>query len=205
MVLSRVACSLRGALLFWGVPARAADPAPNVRLTWSAPATCPTEAAVRDRVASLLERGAEVDARAEVTEVGAAFKLALNLQTGSTEGERTLEADSCSVLAESAAVIVAMSAVARSVPREPVPLAPEERHDVEAASAKESRAPIRVFRVFPYGALDVGTLPKGAVGAGIGAAVTWARGPTLAVLGAAWAAENGALAEDAGQGAHFQL
>jgi hypothetical protein len=97
-------------------------------VVWRAPPGCPTEAAVRDRVATLLA-GAEVTAGAAVeltveTRADGRWRLHAVLHGPSGVGERTLDADTCDALAETAALLTAIAAqpsLAGTVPPPPPP------------------------------------------------------------------------------------
>ncbi|MCB9601351.1 MAG: hypothetical protein H6720_13590 [Sandaracinus sp.] len=77
--------------------------------TWSAPEECPSEAMLRGEVERLL--GGPIgddtpDVRARVSRRGESWRLRLRV---GTEGERRLEARTCSLLAEATALIVALA------------------------------------------------------------------------------------------------
>jgi hypothetical protein len=86
--------------------------APEV--VWRAPPGCPTEAAVRDRVASLLAgtdgmAGAAVELTVEAR-VDGRWRLHAVWHGRTGEGERVLDADDCDALAEAAALLTAIAA-----------------------------------------------------------------------------------------------
>jgi hypothetical protein len=90
-------------------PAQTAAAAQGVTVDWRAPAECPDPSFVRDEIARLLAGSSaasvRVDARADVTRAGSAWRV--RLATGG--GERTLEASSCRALAEATALILALA------------------------------------------------------------------------------------------------
>ena len=83
-------------------------------LTWDAPRGCPDASFVRFRIEQLL-RGPKaaptaVLARATIEGAGeAALRLTLTLRTGDVEETRTIDAASCSALAEASAVVIALA------------------------------------------------------------------------------------------------
>lgn len=105
----------------------AATPA-AAEVTWLAPPGCPTEAAVRSRVAALLAgtegmAGAAVELRVEAL-AERRWRLHASLHGRSGDGERTLDADDCDELAEAAALLTAIAAqpsLAGGVPPPPDP------------------------------------------------------------------------------------
>lgn len=143
-VLSRVRRSsltllgLLFAISLWTSGARALE------LTWTAPAACPSQADVKQRIDTLLEapgKPATSDAQsasasAKLTSTRSGFKLVLTLHGEGIEGTRTLSGDDCAELAETAAFLIAV-AIDPSLPGaappspepaptpEPPPVAPE--------------------------------------------------------------------------------
>lgn len=90
----------------------AAAPRPRLELTWDAPAGCPDEKGVRDRVDALAPptAGAESVLRAEarITRTNGRFRMTLVVGDRSGSGERTLDSDSCEDLAGAAAVALGL-------------------------------------------------------------------------------------------------
>ena len=86
-------------------PARA-QPAPTVDLQWTAPAGCPQQSDVRERVKKLSGTSASTHAlRAEgsITQtVDGRFHLKLLVRSGGLVGERHIESSSCETLAGAA-------------------------------------------------------------------------------------------------------
>lgn len=110
------------AALGWLAPSSAhADE--GVDVTWSAPEGCPSSADLQRRVTARLPDDATVHARGRVEKRGGRYRLALDIATSSSRGERALEASTCEALASSAAVVIAMS------------VAPASARDDEAAAA----------------------------------------------------------------------
>ena len=124
--------------------------APEV--VWQAPPGCPTEAAVRDRVAALLAgtegiAGAAVELQVEALADGR-WRLHASLRGPSGDGERTLDADNCDALAEAAALLSALAAqpsLAGTVPPPSatgtVPPPPVDRLQGEPPRAAEREPP----------------------------------------------------------------
>lgn len=118
-----VACGVLG----WLTPLRAhADE--GVDVAWSAPDGCPSSADLQRRVSTRLPDDAAVRARGRVEKRGGRYRLALDIATASSRGERALEASTCEALASSAAVVIAMS------------VAPASARDDEAATAAAASA-----------------------------------------------------------------
>jgi hypothetical protein len=149
-----------------------------------------------------------VDAEASITEVAGRLRLVLHVKNGQSVGERILEGDSCADLAESAAVILAMSGTAATLGApSPVPLPPP------PLTARPAEPPQRValapaaswFRASAVAAFDAGTLPAPAYGGGIALAAL--PGPRLALglAGAVWAGDQGTAPNLSPQGAMFNL
>lgn len=96
------------ALLAFRAPAHADESA----IRWEAPAGCPAAEVFRARVVENLgrePREGEVDARAVVAKKGARWRVDMTVKTAAGEGVRELEAASCQELAESAALILALT------------------------------------------------------------------------------------------------
>jgi hypothetical protein len=97
-----------GAVL-WADPLRAAQP---LDLSWQAPAGCPQESAVRERLRALvpsamLESG-RLKAEGTITRLDKRFRLKLVLHLGDLSGERSIDSDSCSDLAGAAVVALGL-------------------------------------------------------------------------------------------------
>ncbi len=184
----------------------------HVVTQWVAPAGCPDEAAVRGRVQALVPDGTEVRASGTVTQVAGGFRLVLRVEGGASPGERRLEGTSCAVLAESAAVILAMSATPPVVPPPAVPVPSVQLPPVTVSPVAERERPAPPadpapgrFRLAVLGRGDVGTLPSPAFGAGV--AVGWSpvRRVLLEASGTLWTDRAGTLPSSHAQGAEFAL
>ena len=170
------------ATLFAAVLASAQGTAPSIDLTWSAPAGCPSRAAVLAEIQTILEGSIAtahpVDARAAVTRTGARWHVELAIRSDQGSGERTLDADSCAELGSAVALIVALAVdpTRRPPPKEPTP----ETVDAAAPSvAPPPPPPPRTedepadgprLAVGAAGLADFGALPS----AGVGGAVSLA-------------------------------
>ena len=89
---------------------------PELELQWTAPPPCPDEGSVRGRIEQLLRRPlgsvADLDplrVRATVRTEGEGWTMALTLGTAAGERTRTLAGPSCDTLAETAALLAAIS------------------------------------------------------------------------------------------------
>ncbi|MCA9711330.1 MAG: hypothetical protein KDK70_36160, partial [Myxococcales bacterium] len=120
-----------------------AAPSGEASVSWEVPerAGCPDGAAVRRRIEALLRRAlvdGEVHVEGTVQHAADGFTLRLRVRSGEVVDERTLEAERCEALAETAALVAAVMVdpeVAESlrvpepevpVPDEPEPEPPEE-------------------------------------------------------------------------------
>jgi hypothetical protein len=103
---------LRICLAFcWAASARGVA-ASDLAIQWSAPADCPDRAEIVSRVESELGDAAQakVTAKAVVTRTADLYRAELRIQTPTGYGERTLENTRCEILAESVALVIALSA-----------------------------------------------------------------------------------------------
>ncbi|MEJ7732636.1 MAG: hypothetical protein WKG00_25965 [Polyangiaceae bacterium] len=114
-----IAAALAGALILAGTVAASAQPASTddpIELRWSAPSACPDAAGVRAEMDRLLggkpsaASGKRLRASAEVfaSEAGG-WRLKLHTESDGAAGERSLRDDSCTALADTAALILAMA------------------------------------------------------------------------------------------------
>lgn len=109
-VMSLAALLLLAARVHAGPQAHA-----EVELSWQAPEACPAEEVVLERVQGLLGRplaAAEepaVRVTATVTETPAGLELSLRTQTEEGTGERRMSGQTCEVLVDAAALVVAMA------------------------------------------------------------------------------------------------
>lgn len=81
-------------------------------MRWRAPAGCPQREAVYEQLRSLVPdaalQGGELTAEGTITRVGRRFRLKLTVRFDETQGERTIDADSCRDLAGAAAVALGL-------------------------------------------------------------------------------------------------
>jgi hypothetical protein len=101
-----VGLAVAGAVLAFAPAARAQ---PLVQLRWSAPAECPTQAAVAAEVSALLAQAADapkVSAAATVTRAGALYRLRVEL---AHHAAREVTSASCLTVAHAAALMVAIA------------------------------------------------------------------------------------------------
>jgi len=168
-----------------------ATEAGTVDITWTAPADCPTASDLDASIRALLGRAPrlsdgrnlDVKARAEQKR-DRAWTATIETRLGTTAGSRTLAAESCRAAADATALIVALMidprAVAQHVaaaPTPPVPAAGAARATSVPTPPRDaftSGAPARPPRsalvtglsLGPTIAVDAGTLPRLAYGAG---------------------------------------
>jgi hypothetical protein len=130
--------------------------ASDLIIQWSAPPACPDQAWVASRVQQLLDGTprAELRASVEVTQHAANFSARIRLTSSEELGERVLESKRCELLADSVALVVALSAA---------PPATTER-----TSATRPRARGRDWSVAAsaHASAATGLLPELALGAG---------------------------------------
>lgn len=173
---------------------------------WQAPAGCPDQRAVEQRVTTLLGRTPdEHELRAVgVVHAGPPWRLELETTIGGRRQQRTLEADDCRAVAEAAALVLAVSvdpmgtAIASAVPleREDDPVVPEaspvEVSRAAAASTVRGSPPAATrARARPQLSLRVGAggesgaIPGGTGGGRLGLVLAAERG-FLALEGSYW-------------------
>jgi hypothetical protein len=150
-----------------------------VDLSWTAPAQCPDQIEVLQRAARLLGRPAEtqdgerLSVEGVVTQTDAGFHLELRSQMAAGVTERSMADADCQVLADVAAVVIAvaidpLAALNEAPPREqepkPAPEAPPEPEDGDDKAPKQTpTGPQGLLRA--SGLVGVGALPR--VGAGL--------------------------------------
>lgn len=156
-----------------------------VSLAWNAPAGCPSGDAVLADVKAILGGPTphRVTARADVTQVGPEhWSVHVATDVDGTQGERTLDADSCASLAKATALILAwavdpVKARAAMAAKPPEPAAPP---PAPAAASAAEEIPAAPSSPLPLAAVvavsgmgDVGTLQSlgGAVQLVLGALV----------------------------------
>jgi hypothetical protein len=155
-----------------------------VSVAWNAPAECPTGDAVLADVKAILGGPTphRVTARADVTQLGPEhWSVHVSTDVDGTQGERTLEADSCTSLAKATALILAWAvdpvkaraalAARQAAPPPPPPPAPTPEPERTPAPATSPLPLAAVVAMSGMG--DVGTLqsPGGGVQLALGALV----------------------------------
>jgi hypothetical protein len=190
------------------VPRRAS--ASDVVVQWSAPAGCPSGDDVTARVVALALPHGALDAEVAVTESGGRFDARLRVKSrGATVGERILRADSCEELAESAAVVLAMSVAALAEPPPAPALSAGPVESARPAVSPPASAPHpsrdALLRVSPLGATDVGTLPNAVGGGGLSLSLAPGHGVAFGVAASLFAGANAYAAKAPAEGASFSL
>jgi hypothetical protein len=141
-------------------------------VSWEAPATCPTEAAVRGAVRQWLPTEGGVDLRtihvvARVTAQAPGFVLDLSFESKSGRGHETLVAVRCETLADIVALKVALAAD---------PVATLESTASEPSEPKRLRKPAPEptrYGIRLTGGAGFGPLPGVGASAGMAASVIW--------------------------------
>ena len=111
---SRAGSAVAGFSLLLGTGASLAQGALPVQLRWQAPAACPQEAQVKQKLSDLLRPGAadaafsRLRAEGKIEAIGDRFRLTLTVHYDLVNGTRTVEAGSCGDLAGVAAVTLAL-------------------------------------------------------------------------------------------------
>ena len=170
-------------------PALARAQAGTVEIAWTAPADCPTapdvEASIRDllgRPPHLSDgRNLEVKARAE-RKHDRWWSGTIETRLGTTTGSRTIATESCRAIADATALIVALmidpeAVAARASPPAASPPPPDARAVMRATPAATKTAVSSAMSpphpglaprlsLGPTIAVDMGTLPRPAYGAG---------------------------------------
>jgi hypothetical protein len=164
-----------------------------IDLQWDAPPECPQARDVAERISAL---GVAADANAEVrgaiTREGNRFRLALELATPAGRTRRTIDADRCELLAQSAAVVVAVAldplATATTMRSETLPVSPS-IPPPQASAPIDATTPVVEPRARPLVARRRPVKPKWILGAravvGRGTLPTIDVGGEL-VVGPAW-------------------
>ncbi len=149
-------------------------------LDWDAPAECPSERAVRERIRTLLKAKSETDHRvhatAKVTRTPAGYALDLAVADGPA---RAIASEQCVGLVEATAIIIALDiethakptpstpSMPEATPPSPLaPRAPRARAVAPRPAARVPSAPAHPLRL-AVGALtvgDVGSLPEPTAG-----------------------------------------
>jgi hypothetical protein len=158
----RCCAALLGAALLGLAAPASAQSGSRVALEWTAPAGCPD----REQVLAEIDRLIGDASHEPLTVVGTAspndgrWTVQLQLTAGASQGSRTLEAETCTLAVQAAALVVALAAQPQT-PQEPPQAAPI-----------EPSTPMRVaFLVRPFASLDVGVLPLPGTRFGLAAGV----------------------------------
>jgi hypothetical protein len=162
-------------------PPVAADPAPRaLELRWSAPADCPDAGYLSAEVSRLTlaasEPRVDVDAKAWKDDTGR-WRIALVTQLGAERGERIVEAETCALAGDAAALVIALMIdpegvrARSSTPGTPEPSGPSvppvSGADAPAQPTRgEERASLAAAATF-----DGGSLPSTGFGVGAVAAL----------------------------------
>lgn len=98
-------------LAWWLAAYLGIEPARTPLLTWDAPESCVDERVVAARLEQLIpgERAQTLTARAVVTKHGERYRMRVELESATGTSVRELESESCAVLAEAAAFVVAVA------------------------------------------------------------------------------------------------
>jgi hypothetical protein len=181
-----------------------------VDIEWTAAGDCPTSADLRGRVTARVPGDAVVRARGRAERVDDHWRLALDIETTSSRGERTLEAPTCDALASSAAVVIAMSvappspAAAPPAPPAMAAPAPAPAPDRVTESPRPDEPPSR-FLVRGQVIGDAGTLPSTAIGGGLAFGVRIIRELTVEAGANLFASQDGTVDASPARGASFTL
>jgi hypothetical protein len=191
----RLSSATAVALVFATVTASAAETSSSIELAWNAPSGCPSVESVLDQA----RRGVgdvtahRVTARADVTELGPErWTVHLVTEVDGVAGERSLEANSCASLASATALILAWTVDPTRAPSSAPPGATttEMGHsgDARPTTVPSPGSTLRAFLAVGA-AVDIGTLPKPAVGGEL--ALGGLLGPLRAELtGVDWFAQD---------------
>lgn len=194
-------------------PGHASD---RVDVAWTAPSECPRSEELSQRTELRVPKDASVRARGTVLRAGGRYRATIDIEAGSSHGERVLEDRSCDALASAAAVVIGMSVSLAASPAEPdapieeekAPAAPEPAFAPPPAKETSERArPTHDENVYVTVRLEVvadsGALPSLSPGGGgaVGlAASRWFRGE---IHGAIFSEQD--AHGDAGRGASIGL
>ena len=158
---------------------------------WNAPPSCPSQAEILSRVEQVLGKAmiANLTASAEVRHSAGTFFAQLRITSGEGFGERLLESKRCDILADSVALVIALSA-ARSARAQGEVVPERDNGPLLALSAHVT--------------LATGLLPGPALGAGGALAVEGLSALRFELGGSYYAARSETLAQTA-VGGTFQL
>ena len=230
--LAAIAAAVVAASLF---ASRAhAEDAPRVTLVWRAPAGCPERDAVLVRVEQLLgaretaARGGPLDVREFVTLTAEGrFRAELGTVQAGVERSRSLDAATCSEIAEASAVVIALAvspeadAVEPSAPRLAMPPLDSSPQDTpgspaaksgppqDGATTRRSRTRVRRgtlrARLDAGFAVDLGAIAPVVPGLSVAGAARYGRYVELALRGSFFPEQSSALAERPNQGVRLFL
>lgn len=169
----------------WALCAAQTVGASGPAIVWRAPSDCPTEADMVSRVRRSLGADTsqtQLSAVADVTQISGVYRAAVRIQGRSGSGERVLENANCEILADSVALVIALSASGSS--------ALEERGLTLALSAHATAVS--------------GPLPKFGLGLGVGLAFegVWA---LRVELSGSYYVEQSSTYDQTSIGARFQM
>lgn len=134
-----------------------AQPTAGPELRWSAPANCPQEGGVRERLRAIIGglnvSESRLRAEGEVTQVDGRFHLKLLVHDGELVGERSIDSDSCEDLAGAAAVALGLLLRSES------PLTAKDLSGAEATEPAPPAPPAAVAEPAPPPASPGGAQP----------------------------------------------
>lgn len=215
MVASSRFAVLAVALAFVPSTAHAADE--RLRLRWTAPPECPSEADVHAAALRGVDPAAsggvlEADAVVVATKAGSAWRLELVTRRGGRTGERAIEASTCQGVADAAAVLLAIALgpseagsaeVEPRAPEAPPPATPAADADRSELRRRAAVGRPRALALGIAGALDTATLPVVAVGGAL--SVGWTPGRARVELETRVLASQSATLEASQAGADFSV
>ncbi|HWB79161.1 MAG TPA: hypothetical protein VG755_29575 [Nannocystaceae bacterium] len=184
-------------------------------LEWDAPDSCVDERVVAARLEQLIpgERPQTLTARAVVTKTGDRYRMRVELVSATGTSVRELESESCAVLAEAAAFVVAVAidpAVAttamsddaiaepevasEAAPSEAAPSETAPTHEPAERSTQHDASVPELPRELPRRSPRIGGVVRAAIGVGTAEVSRFDLAPSLwgAIRGRYWRAELGA-------------
>ncbi|MBN1612707.1 MAG: hypothetical protein JW940_39150 [Polyangiaceae bacterium] len=191
-----IACGSAAALVLLLPRLGYADVHAPMHLTWDAPAQCPQQAAVEERMAELTAslagklKPSRLRAEGRIESIGERYRLTLVIHDGSAVGTRVIESDSCEDLGGAAAVTLGLlvrveqtsnarlsdstlGGVAEQPPRKPASTKPRPRPEspaqpiVDQGHEPTSRSQWDWLLRVPRIGIDVGVFPRPSYGAGL--------------------------------------
>ncbi len=157
---------------------------PQLKLSWEAPAGCPTQSEVERQVEKLLvgraPAAADLEARVVVTEeASGAFHASLATGSAGIAGTRTLQGESCSAIALATSMVLALTLVPdasiadpkpKPIPKKPPPTPSAAPRVREAEKVGGPQTRVELF-VQAFGGVAVRALPQPAALVGLGVGV----------------------------------